>query len=116
MWGPEFSLEVLKETLLRLGISSKYYNLNGNMKNHSIILERINDTESKVKLIGKEGEVLGETMKLENGEAYNAMYHDLYKFYLLNQYCQKLIATNEIDQPFTDDDYKMFLFPSSYGN
>lgn len=116
MWGTEFSLEVLKEALQRLGVSSEYYSLDGKMKNHSFFLDRINGKQSKVKFVNDEGNLMGETMKLENWRAYSNLYRRTYSLYLLDQYCQKLIDNNEIDQPFTDVDYKMFLFPSSYGN
>lgn len=116
MGRPGFTIENLKEALRRLEMCNTYYILHGQIKNHSFVLETINNKESRVKFIGENGEVLGQTMILENWRAYSNLYRRTYSLYLLDQYCQKLIDNNEIDQPFTDDDYKTFLFPSSYGN
>lgn len=107
----QFNFDNLQESLYRLGIPSEYYNLDGNLKEHCIVLDKVNDRESKVKIIGDNYEVISESLILENWEAYDEIYRVSYYIYLLDQECKRLIDEKVIDKRFTNEEYSMFLFP-----
>lgn len=104
-------MQNLKEALLRLGIPDDYYSLDGQLKEHSIVLEKVNEHESKVKFIGNHCKLISESLNLENWKANVAMYHRVYYLFLLDQECQRLIEKKIINERFTDEDYYMFLYP-----
>lgn len=109
-----FSLNKLKEAFHRLDIPNEYYSLDGNVKNHCFVLEKINECKSKINFFNINGIVLVETMVLDNWSAYSSMYQDVYMLYLLDHYYQKLTENGKIQHKLTDEDYKMFLNPASY--
>jgi len=111
---PNFTIENLKEAFHRLNIPSRYYSLDGTIKNHCFILDKVNEKESREKFVNINGVILDETMVLENWLTYSFMYQDVYKLYLLDQYYEKLIENGEIQHELTDEDYKMYLSPASY--
>ncbi|MEI3604980.1 hypothetical protein SPD48_04690 [Pseudogracilibacillus sp. SE30717A] len=108
---PKFNFINLKRALKRLGIPEKYYSIHGELKEHSLLLEKTNEHESKVKFIGDNYKVISESSILENWLAYVAMYQQAYLVFLLDQECQKLIKDKVIDQRFNDEEYSIFLSP-----
>src|SRR5690625_458580 len=74
MGWPSFNLENLKEALKRLDVDPSYYSLNGKVKEHSMLLEKVNKEESKVYFMGKSGKEVLATLVLENWQAYSNMY------------------------------------------
>src|SRR5690625_4404234 len=50
-----FNLENLKEAFKRLDMDASYYSLDGTVKEHSMLLERVNKKESRVYFIGRNG-------------------------------------------------------------
>src|SRR5690625_61770 len=104
-----FKLENLKETFKRLKMDKSYYSFNGKVKEHSMFLETINNEESKVYFLGKEGEIVSTSLVLENWEAYSYMYKSVYPLYLFDQHYADLIKNKEIGHIFTDEDYKTIL-------
>ncbi|MEI3614499.1 hypothetical protein [Pseudogracilibacillus sp. SO30301A] len=107
----QFNFENLKEALERLDIPGDYYSLHGELKKHSIVLEKINERESKVKIIWDNNEVIRETLILENWEAYDEFYKMTYYIHLLSHECQRLIEEKIIHKRFTNEEYSIFLSP-----
>src|SRR5690625_4708258 len=89
MGWPSFNLENLKEALKRLDVDPSYYSLNGKVKEHSMLLEKVNKEESKVYFMGKSGKEVLATLVLENWQAYSNMYKSVYFLYLLDQQDRK---------------------------
>lgn len=108
---PKFNFSNLKEALRRLKIPEEYYSLNGELKEHSMVLEKVNEEECKVKFIGESYKVISETMTLENWEAYDEVYKGAYYIYLLDQECQDLIDRKIIDRRFSDEEYRSLFTP-----
>src|SRR5690625_6056297 len=67
-----FKLENLKETFKRLKMDKSYYSFNGKVKEHSMFLETINNEESKVYFLGKEGEIVSTSLVLERSEEHTS--------------------------------------------
>src|SRR5690625_861617 len=109
MGRPSFNLENLKEAFKRLDMDPSYYSLDGKVKEHSMLLEKINKEESKVYFMGRGGKEVDATLVLDNWEAYSEMYRTVYYLYLLDQYYADLIKNKEIGDIFTDEDYKVIL-------
>jgi len=109
MGRPSFHLENLKEAFRRLNMDPSYYSLDGKVKEHSMLLEKINNEESKVYFMGRGGKEVDATLVLDNWEAYSEMYRTVYYLYLLDQYYADLIKNKEIGDIFTDEDYKVIL-------
>lgn len=109
--GPEFNIKNLKEALRRLKIPKEYYSLDGELKEHSMVLEKVNDKKSKAVFIGENYKDIGETLVLENWEVYSCIYQWAYYTYLLDKECKSLIDKNIIDIKFTDAEYFHFFFP-----
>lgn len=106
-----FTLEILKEMLHRVGIPEQYYSLDGKLKEHSVVLERINEKKSKMLHIGRNLQKVSETLVLDNWEIYDEIFTDAYMIYLLDQECDELIKKGVIEERFTDEDYRFFLSP-----
>lgn len=109
----QFNLENLKEALQRLGIPGEYYSLHGKSKKNSVVLKKVNDHESKVKIIWNNNEVIRETLILENWEAYDEFYQMTHYVHLLSHECQKLIKEKIINKRFTNEEYSIFLSPGA---
>src|SRR5690625_1809263 len=109
MGRPSFNLENLKEAFKRLDMDPSYYSLDGKVKEHSMLLEKINKEENKVYFMGRGGKEVDATLVLDNWEAYSEMYRTVYYLYLLDQYYADLIKNKEIGDIFTDEDYKVIL-------
>src|SRR5690625_4031074 len=109
MGRPSFNLENLKEAFKRLDMDPSYYSLDGKVKEHSMLLEKINKEENKVYVMGRGGKEVDATLVLDNWEAYSEMYRTVYYLYLLDQYYADLIKNKEIGDIFTDEDYKVIL-------
>src|SRR5690625_3960651 len=103
---PNFNLENLREALKRLDIDPSYYSLDGKVKEHSMLLEKVNKEESKLYFIGQNKKVVNASLAQENWQIYSAMYQRVYFLYLLDQHYADLIKNNEIGHIFTDEDYK----------
>lgn len=108
---PQFNLVNLKEAFQILGISEDYYSLEGKLKEHSIVLERVNEHKSKVKFIGENCKVISESLDVENWNANTVVYQRVYYLFLLDQECNRLIEAGIIDKRFTDEEYYTFLSP-----
>lgn len=108
---PEFNYENLKFALRRAAIPERYYSLNGKLKEHSIILEQVDDWNSKVEFIGKNRRVYSETLVLENWDIYSELFKNAYFLYLLDQECERLIERGIIHKRFTDEEYDSVLYP-----
>jgi len=106
---PNFNLENLREALKRLDIDPSYYSLDGKVKEHSMLLEKVNKEESKLYFIGQNKKVVNAALAQENWQIYSAMYQRVYFLYLLDQHYADLIKNNEIGHIFTDEDYKTVL-------
>src|SRR5690625_4725850 len=109
--GELFTLENLKEGLHRAGIPKQYYSLDGKLKEHSVVLERINEKKSKMLHIGRNLQKVSETLVIYNWEIYDEIFTDAYMIYLLDQECDELIKKGVIEERFTDEDYRFFLSP-----
>src|SRR5690625_2078745 len=109
MGRPSFNLENLKEAFKRLDMDPSYYSLDGKVKEHSMLLEKINKEENKVYFMGRGDKEVDATLVLDNWEAYSEMYRTVYYLYLLDQYYADLIKNKEIGDIFTDEDYKVIL-------
>src|SRR5699024_11274469 len=59
---PDSTLKELKEAFTRLNINTSYYSFNGKVKEHSMLLERVNKEESKVYFMGQNGKEILATM------------------------------------------------------
>jgi len=46
---------------------------------------------------------------MENWDTYDTMFMHVYLLFLLDSYCQLLLKNKEIDIPFSDEEYKIFL-------
>jgi len=101
-----FTLKNLKEAFRRLNINREYYSFDGKVKEHSMFLDRVNNEESKVYFMGRNGKEVLATLVLENWQAYSNMYRSVYYLYLLDQHYADLIKNKEIGHIFTDEDYK----------
>ena len=109
MGRPSFNLENLKEAFKRLDMDPSYYSFDGEVKEHSMFLETINNEESKVCFIGENGEIVNTSLVLENWEAYDHMYQTVYYLYLLDQHYANLLKNKEIGHKFTDEDYQTVM-------
>ncbi|URZ02574.1 hypothetical protein [Clostridium felsineum] len=105
----ECSLNNLKEAFERIGVKKIYYDFNNFIKEHSICLEKIDNETSRVKFIGNYNKVIIQTLQLENWLAYYTMYRRVYALFLLDKHCELLIKAGEIDKPFTDEEYSIFI-------
>src|SRR5690625_1152462 len=109
---PSFNIGNLKETFQRLKTGKTYYSFNGKVKEHSMLLERVNKEESKVYFMGKNGKEILATMVLENWLAYSNMYKSVYYLYLFDQHYEDLLEREEVGHIFTDEDYKILIVGS----
>src|SRR5690625_7189484 len=109
MGGPSFNLENLKEAFKRLDMDPSYYSLDGKVKKHSMLFEKVNKEESKVYFIGENGKEVLATLVLENWQAYSNMYRSVYFLYLFDKHYEHLIETEEVGHIFTDEDYKILI-------
>src|SRR5690625_2891660 len=109
MGWPSFNLENLKEAFKRLDMDPSYYSLDGKVKEHSMLFEKVNKEESKLYFIGQNKKVVNASLAQENWQIYSAMYQRVYFLYLLDQHYADLIKNNEIGHIFTDEDYKTVL-------
>src|SRR5690625_2978001 len=109
MGRPSFNLENLKEAFKRLDMDPSYYSLDGKVKEHSMLLEKVNKEESKLYFIGQNKKVIIASLAQENWQIYSAMYQRVYYLYLLDQHYAGLIKNNELGHIFTDEDYKTVL-------
>src|SRR5690625_3909181 len=109
MGRPSFNLENLKEAFKRLDMDPSYYSLDGKVKEHSMLFEKVNKEESKLYFIGQNKKVVNASLAQENWQIYSAMYQRVYFLYLLDQHYADLIKNNEIGHIFTDEDYKTVL-------
>lgn len=107
----QFNFKNLQEALHRLGIPSEYYSLDGKLKEHCIVLDKVNDQEGKVKFIGKNNKIISESLVLENWLAHLAVYQRVYSLFLLDQEWQRLLDEKVIAHGLTDEEYYMFLSP-----
>src|SRR5690625_3357016 len=89
MGWPSFNLENLKEAFKRLNMDLSYYSLDGKVKEHSMLLEKVNKEESKVYFMGKSKKVVNASLAQENWQIYSAMYKSVYFLYLLDQQDRK---------------------------
>jgi len=106
---PDSTLKELKEAFRRLDMDPSYYSFDGEVKEHSMFLETINNEESKVCFIGENGEIVNTSLVLENWEAYDHMYQTVYYLYLLDQHYANLLKNKEIGHKFTDEDYQTVM-------
>src|SRR5690625_4217281 len=109
MGGPSFNLENLKEAFKRLDMDPSYYSLDGKVKKHSMLLEKVNKEESKVYFMGKKGQEVLATLVLENWQAYSNMYRSVYFLYLFDKHYEDLLEKEEIGHIFTAEDYKILI-------
>jgi|SRR5690625_327386 len=109
MGGPSFNLENLKEAFKRLDMDPSYYSLDGKVKKHSMLFEKVNKEESKVYFIGENGKEVLATLVLENWQAYSNMYRSVYFLYLFDKHYEHLLETEEVGHIFTDEDYKILI-------
>src|SRR5690625_5478768 len=109
MGWPSFNLENLKEAFKRLDMDPSYYSLDGKIKEHSILFEKVNKEESKLYYIGQNKKVVNASLAQENWLIYSAMYQRVYYLYLLDQHYADLIRNKEVDHIFTDEDYKILI-------
>lgn len=93
-------------------MDTSYYSFDGKVKERSMFLETVNNEESKVCFMGKDGEIINTSLVLENWEAYDYMYKSVYYLYLFDRCYADLIKNKEIDHIFTDKDYKIVLASS----
>src|SRR5690625_2431743 len=78
---PNFNLENLKEALKRLGIDPSYYSLDGKVKEHSMLFEKVNKEERKIYFIGQNKKVVNASLAQDNWQIYSAMYQiDFYHY------------------------------------
>lgn len=105
------TIDNLKEAFDRIGIKENYYDFNNMIKKHSICLEKIDSSRSQFKFVGNGKNIIYKTLILENWRAYYIMFKDTYGLFLLDRYCEVLIKNKEIEKPFTDEEYKIFLRP-----
>src|SRR5690625_4044701 len=96
MGWPSFNLENLKEAFKRLDMDPSYYSLDGKVKEHSMLFEKVNKEESKLYFIGQNKKVVNASLAQENWQIYSAMYQRVYFLYLLDQHYADLIKNNEI--------------------
>ncbi len=106
---PYFTLENLIRALSRLNIDSNYYSLTGEIKEHSIYLDVINENESRVKFFGENCKEIFASMVLENHETYRTLYQYVYYLYLLDKKSEEFFENEEINRKFTDEDFHLFL-------
>src|SRR5690625_5128485 len=106
MRRPSFHLVNLKESFRRLNVDPSYYSLDGKVKEHSMLLEKVNKEESKLYFIGQKEKVVNASLAQENWLIYSAMYRSVYYLYLLDQHYADLLKNEEIGHIFTDEDYK----------
>lgn len=99
----------LKEAFDRIGIKEIYYDFNNLIKEHSICLEEIDNNTSEVKFIGNGKKIIFQTLRLEKWLAYYATYKFTYYLFLLDRHCELLIKNKEVESPFTDEEYSIFL-------
>src|SRR5690625_259393 len=104
-----FKLENLEEAFRRLNINRDYYSFDGKVKEHSMVLEKTNNEESKVYFIGKGGKEILATLVLKNWEAYSEMYTSVYYLYLFDQHYEDLLEKEEVGHIFTAEDYKILI-------
>src|SRR5690625_3696776 len=109
MGGPSFNLENLKEAFKRLDMDPSYYSLDGKVKKHSMLFEKVNKEESKVYFIGENCKEVLATLVLENWQAYSNMYRSVYFLYLFYKHYEHLLETEEVGHIFTDEDYKILI-------
>ncbi|CEG26920.1 hypothetical protein [Bacillus sp. B-jedd] len=76
---------------------------------YSIHLSRVTPTESKVQFIGKNNQVVFETIDLEDGDAYSAMFDYVFLLALLEETANRLVQPNKL-MYFTDEEIGIFLF------
>lgn len=86
-----------------------YYKLRLNNDNNKWELLYCPYEKSKVYFIGEDGRVVLSTLALENWEAYSEGFRSVYYLYLLNKHNENLLKNKELDQTFTDEDYKTVL-------
>jgi len=103
---PDSTLKELKEAFRRLNMDPSYYSLDGKVKEHSMLLEKVNKEESKLYFIGQNKKVVNASLAQENWLIYSAMYQRVYYLYLLDQHYAELLRNKEIGHIFTDEDYK----------
>src|SRR5690625_5209678 len=106
---PDSTLKELKEYCRRLNINTSYYSFDGKVKERGMFLETINNEESKVYFMGKDGAIVNTSLVLENWEAYDYMYQSVYSLYLFDKHYENLIKNKEICHIFTDGNYKTVL-------
>src|SRR5690625_4371188 len=109
MGRPSFNLENLKEAFKRLDMDPSYYSLDGKVKKHSMLFEKVNKEESKVYFIGENGKEVLATLVLENWQAYSNMYRSVYFLYLFDKHYEDLLEKEEVGHIFTDEDYKILI-------
>ena len=107
--GQECTISNLIEAFDRLGINESYYSFNNVEKEHSICLQEIGKDKSQVKFIGSGNKIVLKTLEMENWDTYDTMFMHVYLLFLLDSYCQLLLKNKEIDIPFSDEEYKIFL-------
>lgn len=105
----ECTISNLKQAFDRLGIKENYYSFTEVKNEHSILLNQFDNDTSQVKFIGDGCRVISETLKLDNWIAYYAMYKFVYYLFLLDKHCEILIKSKEIEMPFSDEEYSIFL-------
>ena len=105
----ECTISNLKEAFDRLGIKESYYNFENIENEHSICLKQIGNDKSQVRFIGKDNKIILKTLELENWSAYSVMYMNVYLLFLLDKHCELLIKNKEIEVPFSDEEYSVFI-------
>src|SRR5690625_4925798 len=105
----EYTLKDLKEDYRRLNMDPSYYSLDGKVKEHSMLFEKVNEEESKLYFIGQNKKLVNASLAQENWLIYSAMYQRVYYLYLLDQHYAELLRNKEIGHIFTDEDYKTVM-------
>jgi len=104
-----FTLENLKEAFQRLNIDREYYSLEGNIKEHSIVMKRVSEYESKIKFIGKNCKEIFTTLEMDNWQAYKTVFQYVYHLFLLDKHTKVLLDEKEITEDLSNNDYDIFL-------
>ncbi|NRD78587.1 hypothetical protein HPT25_14585 [Bacillus sp. BRMEA1] len=109
MGNPNFTIADLQTALSSLHVGHVNYSIYDEATvPHSKHLSRVTPSESKVQFIGKNNQVVIETMELENWDAYSVMFDFVYLLALLDEIVNRLVQANQL-KGLSDDEIATFL-------
>ncbi|MBM7605182.1 hypothetical protein JOC75_003205 [Metabacillus crassostreae] len=108
--GSNFDIDMLFKTMSLLSIpSSLLIKAKQKVKQRSIQLERVDETNYIVSFIGEKGEIIHSTIPINDHRALFIAFKKVYMLHLYEQEVTKLLEDEEIINDFSENDINLFL-------